>query len=262
VTDVLQPGVALAVSGFQELGHDVQQPSQKEAVVAVAVTSADGQVTTFQILLSGIGSRVFAAEDPKFRFLPSFCPERHIVADGRFCMYWEGEMSFDVVDRETAHRWIDLLLDFLRSQRRAAYLRRWPTDETWAHGEGAAIAQRDAERLTLELKGDWPGWLFQRQLIAERNADGIFGVFRAGSFLYSVWVVPHRRARSGRPIFGLCEATSRGRRLSRKGRRARILYCLADSLYRWRTAEESFWAAHAGMPCCGSMDTCRLRNSV
>jgi hypothetical protein len=262
VSDVKQPGVSLVVSSFLELGYDVRVPCQNEATVTLPVTSADGQVTTFQIAISGAGPKVFVGEDPSCRLLPPFCPERHIVAGGRFCMYWERDMSFDVVDRESAHRWIDLLLDFLRSQRRAAYLRRWPTDDTWAHGEGAAVAQRDAERISVDLKGEWAAWVLQRQLIVERNAGGIFSVFRAECFLYSVWVVPNRRTRLGGPILGLCEASSRGRRLSRKRSRGRILYRLADSLYRWRTAEAAFWTVHAGMPCCGSIDTCRLRKTA
>jgi hypothetical protein len=60
-------------------------------LLTLDVPHADGVRLQYRVLVRANGPYLCAQEDPLARRLPEFCPERHIVADGSFCMYWAGD---------------------------------------------------------------------------------------------------------------------------------------------------------------------------
>lgn len=259
VTELPQTGLDHLTAVLEEAGYDAQRLAPDEVVTVLPVKHADSLTITYRLIVTGSGSGLVVAEEPESCLLPRFCPERHIVGRGQFCMYWERERRFDVIDRASARQWLGVLLEFLRAQRRAAYLRRWPSEEAWAHGETAANAQRQAEKIGTALQGLWPEWITGRRLEARREADGTYRVFLDGHCIYSAWVAPNRRTKGGTRFVGACEMTSKGRRLCKKQNRARMLVELAFALWKWGHAEAFFWKVFSDLACCGTMDTCALK---
>jgi hypothetical protein len=181
------------------------------------VPHADGVRLKYRILVSANGPYLCAQEDPLARRLPEFCPERHIVADASFCMYWAGEQSFAVTDAATAGNWLSLLLNFLRLQRRAAKQRRWPNHETWAHGTDAARQQLRAERAAEKLGPELKAAVAARDLKASGYVGGPLRVMMGGRPLFSVWKSPNRFDRSGHRVMYACEFGSGSRHKTSHG---------------------------------------------
>ena len=239
-------------------GFDFAAHSSDKATLSLPVVHATGKVVVYSIDLAARGSAVQAAESEAAHLLPRFCPERHIVGNGGFCIYWEAEQQFPVTDRASAKRWISVLVNFLRYQERAAYLRRWPNNEAWAHGDGAARAQRRAERLAVKLGAPWSEWLTDRELKANREICGVYRIERAGAFLFVTWRSPDRgRRRNGKGL-AVFERTPDGKKRCTSPVRAFTLNCFAMALSDWQRAEDAFWNFYRDNPCCGTMDTCRL----
>lgn len=244
---------------LSDLGHSVERRAPHELLVVIPVVHVDSAVISYRVSVTGIGSRLIAAEDADGCKLPRFCPERHIVGSGQFCMYWERDQQFEVTDQGSAEHWLGVLTDFLRSQRRAANLRKWPTDQAWAHGPEAATAQRDAEKAGAALQGPWVDLVLGRRLEVERRADGSLSVSHREKFLYSAWLAPRRRTRHGARVVAACEATGRGRTICKKPSRTQLLFNLALALWAWKRAEAAFWRAVGSRICCGTMDNCGLK---
>jgi hypothetical protein len=184
------------------------------------------------------------------------------VGDGGFCLYWEQEQRFDVFDNHSAVIWLDVLTSFLRTQKRAAKLRRWPTAEAWAHGEVAAKAQRRAEHMGKMIDPEWQQWILERRMSALLGTDGVYRVSLDDDFVYSVWVVSNRRDKLGKRSARAVETRNGRRRPTSNRVRARRMHELAMALWEWQRAERYFWKAFASEPCCGTMDTCGLRKGV
>ena len=229
--------------------------------MTLPVPHADGQTITYTINVTGHGNSLMAAEDESNHSLPRFCPDRHIEGDGAFCMYWNEEQRFGVTDEDTALRWLEILLSFLRSQRRAANLGHWPTSD-WSHGDAAARAQKRAEQAASVLSEGWREMVVGRRMNIERDRSGVYRVSVDDTFLYSTWLVPKRRHGRLRQAVRVCEATSNTRRIVSKHGRALHLRALAVALWAWRRTEERFWNDVAAMPCCGTMKTCGLRKHL
>jgi len=245
----------------QNRGFDVEGHGGDGLLLTLDVPHVDGIRLQYRVVVSADGPYLCALEDPLSRRLPEFCPERHIVADGSFCMYWPGEQSFAVTDPVSAGNWLNLLLNFLRLQRRAAKQRRWPNHETWAHGSAAARqqlrAERAAEKLGLELKAA----IEARDLKASHDFGGTLRVLIGDRPLFSVWKSPNRFDRSGHRLTCACEFGSGGKRNSSHGQRAKLLEEMAQALVMWEADEKRFWVCHQDKVCCGTIDNCPLQKN-
>lgn len=231
-------------------------------MLTLDVPHADGVRLQYRVLVSANGPYLCAQEDPLARRLPEFCPERHIVADGFFCMYWPGELSFAVTDAGSAGNWLSLLLNFLRFQRRAAKQRCWPNHETWAHGTDAAREQLRAERAAERLGPELKAAIATRDLKVSGDAAGTLRVMMGGRLLFSVWKSPNRCDRSGHRLTCACEFGSGSKRKASHGRRAKLLEEMAQALVMWEAEEKRFWAYHQDRMCCGTIDNCPLRKNL
>ena len=225
------------------------------------VPHADGVRLQYRVLVSANGPYLFAQEDPAARRLPEFCPERHIVADGSFCMYWPGELSFAVTAAVSAGNWPSLLLTYLRLQRRAAKQRRWPNHKTWAHGTDAARQQLRAERAAEKLGPEVETAVADRDLKATSDAAGTLRVRMGGRPLFSVWKSPNRFDPSGHRLTCACEFGSGSKQKAIHGRRAKLLEETAHALMMWAEEEKRFWAYHQDRVCCGTIENCPLKKN-
>lgn len=179
--------------------------------------------------------------------LPLWCPERHIVKDGYFCLGLD--WSCPSTD-EAARRWWLSLARYLELQVDARFTRSWPKRHARRHGS-AALAEVRVE-LALE---DMP------QSFQDR--------VRAGKVrLLDERGRPVMRVRDGE-VYGEVPPMSRrgpgGRPLYRKERErySRSLVSLAVAVEEMVAEEEAFWAAARaiGCVCCGTMEACPLGRS-
>ena len=242
-------------------GFNVETHGTDELLLTLDVPHADGVRLQYCVVVSATGSHLHAREEPLARRLPEFCPERHIVADGSFCMYWAGELSFAVTDIASAGNWLSLLLNFLRLQRRAAKQRCWPNHQTWAHGSGAARQQLRAELAAEKLGPDLKAAIEARDLSAAGDAAGTLRVTMGGRPLFAVWKSPNRFDQSGHRLTCVSEFGSKRKRKISHGRRAKLLEELAQALVLWEREEKSFWAYYQDRVCCGTIDNCPLQKN-
>ena len=238
-------------------GIGVEAYQADKLLLALDVPHVDGVRLLYRIVVAADGPYLSAQEEPAIRCLPEFCPERHIVGEGLFCMYWRGERSFAVTDLDSAASWLNLLINFLRLQRRAAKQRRWPNQETWAHGRAAGHQQR-AERTADKLGSEMRTTLDSKQLHASSETDGTLRVLQGDQPLFSVWRSPGRRDRHGHRL-PCANERGTGKRGITHGARAELLGELALALVLWETDEKAFWVHHQGRVCCGTIDDCPLR---
>jgi hypothetical protein len=229
-------------------------------LLTLDVPHVDGVRMLYRIVVSADGPHLSAHEESTSRCLPEFCPERHIVDDGFFCMYWSGELTFTVTDSDSAARWLNLLLNFLRLQRRAAKRRRWPNQETWAHGR-AAVHQQRAELTADKLGPELRIAVDARELSTSSEAGGALRVLQGNQPLFSVWRSPNRRDRCGHRLACAAEFGAHKRKITH-GARAELLEELALALLQWEADENKFWLHHQGRVCCGTIDNCPLRANI
>jgi hypothetical protein len=177
---------------------------------------------------------------------PRRCPDRHVNADGSFCL---GMDVTQVADRDEAIVWWGLLREYLLLQRTAARTRTWPAGQFIAHGDAGPYhlrARSAAAALGIldqydEAVAGAPHWL----------SDG------------SVRLSKDRlRLVNGRAA---CPMGCRGRcgrpRLRTECCRRCLVFelVLADAMRRELT--ELYWKRHLidGVPCCGTLRECPLR---
>lgn len=223
-------------------------------VVVVRLRRADDAVVPYTLSISAKGNSVKARELSPDR-LPSSCPDRHINGDGTFCTHWDQGEPLRVIDSKSAARWWDQLLGFLKLQERARNLRRWPSNNTWAHGD-AAIYQWHAERCAEALGLLIANSLRDRTLIVKkhRGNGGRFRSLHAGpKRIYSVWWAERRVA----TLRQLCFCGS-GFTLISCGDHAQRAYELVAALQLWEQEERRFWQELKGAPCCGTLEDCPL----
>lgn len=239
--------------------------SSCELLVNLPINLPDGRGLVYNLLIRGAGRILEAGEvQGTAQRLPSFCPERHIIGNGRFCMNWEGDQQLYVVNEQSAGRWLQVLLKFLVDQSRAVYLRRWPSGEAWAHGGRAANAQRRAERVAKELGALYEEGISERRLTVERAETGdTLRVIKDRELFFATWRVVRRRGsrHSRRILVRSCESTSKGRQLTKKPSRAAKLRELAEALWDWRQGEAAFWRSCTDEACCRTMDDCGLKEA-
>lgn len=218
--------------------------------VAIDVLRADGKVSGYRLLIDTSNAKP-AVKELAPTHLPPFCPNRHINADGTFCLTWDVAAPLAVADAAGAERWWGTLVQFLKLQERAAKRRGWPNGHQWAHGD-AARYQLQAEQSS--------GKLGAGLVIALR--DGRLAVRRSGPFLrllldgrrlYSVWVEGRRTAtlrqkcpcRSGKVIRACAD---------HKAASAELAFAVRDM----NEAEAEFWEGFSGRTCCGTLNDCPL----
>lgn len=234
--------------------------------LAIDLARFDGRVVKYAITAESNGSKVRARESRPLH-LPAFCPERHINADGSFCLYWEGEDALDVVDEPSARVWWETLYRFLLDQERAAKLGRWPTTDGWAHGNAARFQQR-AIAAAARLGDRFVQALRDRRLTVVKrrrhgsNADSTLDVLLHGRHVFSVWSLRQRVVNKKQRCFCQSDSPRRPKRLGRCRTHADDARDLAVALARWDEAEIEFWRIAAHMPCCGTCKSCPLKQAL
>lgn len=234
----------------------VLRRSGGELLVAAALRRSDGRVVPYALSIDARSTVPKVREQTPDR-LPGFCPDRHINADGTFCMGWQAADPLNVVDPTTAGEWWARLLKFLRLQELATKLHRWPGGHEWAHGD-AAIPQRRAEICAKALGPAFEQALAARLLkVAKRRGRAGFKALMNGERrLYSVWIAPERVATSRQACF--CGSGRTLRSCSDHADRAAELVFAIEA---WERAEKEFWRLARGRPCCGTLTTCPLKTT-
>lgn len=230
---------------------------------AVRVPRPSGRLLEFAILLGREPEGDFAVrEDPAspVRRLPACCPERHINADGSFCLFWRAHERPTLNSLEDATAWWARIVHFLEMQRRAAATRRWPRSAAWAHGDGAAELQRRVELALRELgllrTGVSVDCLRLRRsrawLRLESRSRRLFSVRNGGKSLPANLRQP---CPCGRVRHGHGRVT-----LKKCGEHADVAARLVRDFAAMEAAEHDFakgWLRQ-GMVCCGSAENCCL----
>lgn len=242
--------------------------SDQAGVHGARVLEAVGDVVTLEVdirrasgrtrpirLLVDVGSAQPLVREVAPDRLPGFCPNRHIVNDGWFCMNYADEDPRPVRDAADAADWWARLLKFLSLQETASVLRRWPSRQEWAHGRAAAHQAR-AERCAARLGAALADALARRRLQAVKGPHFI-QVRDAERRLFSVWTDARRVA----TLRQRCVCGS-GLALSACADHAQIAADLATALLDWERDERRFWQALRETPCCGSLDACPLKSTT
>lgn len=176
--------------------------------------------------------------------LPQYCPERHIVEGGRFCLGLDAGPP-QIAD-QARQWWLSLIL-YLELQMNADHAGTWPEAYAWRHGSAwrpQAVAEMFLKNVSPRLREDIQAG--RVRLLDER----------------------------GRPLFWFRAGKLEGQvpRLSSEGRRARPITRRERERHRLQmqvvalaiedmvVAEKRFWAAAkaAGHTCCGTMKNCPL----
>ncbi|HAJ48788.1 MAG TPA: hypothetical protein DCL54_19595 [Alphaproteobacteria bacterium] len=233
----------------------------------LSVIRPDGTQDQFDVLIEPRGaSSVSVREAVVGCRLPSWCPDRHINADGSFCLSWAEAEPLTIDSLENAQRWWAALFGFLKRQRIAERARRWPMGRSRAHGPDAAQAEAEAEaiagslgyRLLSDLRRGklsakfgigtgvvkTPGWSFylDGRRILNIRYDGIITGLSNRTCLCDLWKIATPSA---------C-----------RDHQGQVI-ALGMALVRQQEAEALFWSeAKRRLVCCRSMDSCPLNPAV
>lgn len=255
--------VTLLIATAPSCGFEASLVEPGLAQVYVPLPRASGTTVDYHLVLEDSGNgHVQVREQPDNRRLPQSCCERHINADGSFCLYWRDSPTETraVVDADTALDWWRVLIEYLRRQELATRFGKW-FGEARAHGDAARFQAR-AEQIALKF-----GKQFSRDL-----RDGVLYV--------------RRRARHGRQVLQLSRGATMIARVSPKsnGMIAAQVRCPCDAaaptakiadcgshraelkdfiiaLDQWQERERRFYEylrTHR-VRCCGTMELCPLR---
>src|SRR6185437_17019976 len=102
----LAHSLATLTAGAIKRGYGIEQRNSTELLLQMDIVDADSRRTAYRLLVTCNRNRLVVREDPTSRLLPVFCPDRHIIDDGNFCLYWDEDTSFDVVDESSAAVWL------------------------------------------------------------------------------------------------------------------------------------------------------------
>ncbi|WP_340115611.1 E2 domain-containing protein [Pelagibius sp. 7325] len=217
---------------------------QDDYLLVIAQPTSDSQrpCRSYKIQISLTSSGIVVAREAGTNFLPPSCPERHINADGSFCIGYNA--GGGVVGPEAARRWWRKLEAHLLCQETAHREGTWPASSALSHGD-AALLQLEAENLGEKL--------------------GMLDSVRAAVQGYG-WIADH-----------LWQVTDNGKSLLNKRKPCLCGYreksgntklrreCLKDQdpclmllEAQRRDAEERYWEAMKKKPCCGTMKVCPL----
>jgi hypothetical protein len=242
-----------------DFGAIASEINEASVFFDLIVSNADGKNTTFKLLVREEQLRLIVREvEPKF--LPVFCPERHINIDSSFCLGWSEKGQTSVANQEDAKHWWEMVLQFLRHQLRTNRLRRWPGPE-WAHGN-AALHQHCAEEMCHSLGSKFTSLLQRKALVVTqtKSPDGqkLLRLVVDGEHCLSVWAGSERATNSRLPCLCTKGSIKRHRRLRLCGTHCTDIAQLTIALYRWKIEEDNFWKTTKGHKCCGMKIDCPL----
>lgn len=173
--------------------------------------------------------------------LPEFCPERHINADGSFCLGRDRTLAGALANPVA---WWQRLLQYLREQVSAGQRKRWNPAAGVDHGDAAEI-QEKIEVLLATLPAEL------RQRLGQRGH---------GLAPLMAWAPGIRIDRTGSDfVNGRKPCICGCGQLRRSCGWSAVLARLSVLIGQREAAITRFWAGHAGRPCCGArMQGCRL----
>jgi len=250
----------LVAAAAARLGGQASAHTGDSFLLHLDVQHSDASRDSYQLRVKASGTRISAREETP-ALLPSFCPERHINRDGTFCLNFQEAQALDVTDEDSARAWAETLWAFLRLQRRAERLRRWPNNNTWAHGDAAqhqlrAIASARAFGKPMEDRVAEGRLSVQRVQSKKRD---VFRVMEGRGQLYSVWGQGPHLIGKRRPCWCDSKTSRKAKRIGRCGDHAAQAAQMAIALHRWALEEEDFWRSVGDQPCCGRCSECRLQ---
>lgn len=228
------------------VSNETDQEMVGTATIEIPDASKDFVI---EVKISSSGDAVLAYEAVIGTRLPAACPERHINADGSFCLNLDAPTY--ATDRDRAAVWWSLLHNFLRLQHAASRSRSWPPRQALSHGDAGKHhlnALDVARELGIEedyyrmLEGE-AHWFSNPFLRVDRSA---------------------RRLCNGRlPCPKGCMSRNGTPILRRNCDRKELISALAFHEAQRRKAEENFWKAwiEEGRKCCETMNRCPLRDA-
>lgn len=242
-----------------DFGATASEVNETSVCFNLIVSNADGKNTTFKLLVREEHLRLIVREVvPKF--LPAFCPERHINLDSSFCLEWSEKGQATVANHEDAKHWWEMVLQFLRHQLRTNRLRRWPGSE-WAHGK-AALHQHSAEKMCHSLGPKFTNLLQRKVLVVtptkSSSGEKLLRLIVDGEHRLSVWAGSERATNSRLACLCSKGSVKRHRRLRLCGTHCADIAQLTIALYRWKIEEDKFWKIMKGHKCCGMKKDCPL----
>lgn len=230
--------IANAVPAWAELRRIGARAADVDAVV---VRSSGAFTRVFELEILHLADDVMVYERVRGKILPQFCPERHINADGSFCL---GLRAGEGINSVTAAAWWTKLHAFLLCQETAAEVGLWPSGAQLSHGDAGDI-----------------------ELLAERAAaEAGAGAAYRGAVEFDIGPIAAGLSKinkaSGRLMNGrsscLCGRKHRTGKLLLR-RECQHLGCPIELEFKRRAAVDRFWRSMSSLPCCGTMLECRLR---
>lgn len=203
--------------------------SSDQMVVSASLVLDSGRCECFVLRISWERGGICVREAEP-RSLPTFCPERHIQADGSFCLAYDDSAAQIPMTVVEAERWWKLLHGYLRLQYLAGRRRKWMAD-AWPHGSGAAVIAQELDTLKERLP---------RNVVAAASQVGI--VQRSGRVRFRRRACPCGSSRPARS----CHEKDIVRLVRLKQRIA-----MEESRF-WTTLRRN------GVVCCGTMMNCPL----
>jgi hypothetical protein len=227
------------------IGAEFRSINAHEAEVdLVAVRSSKAFTRVFQFRVIASGNEIAVSERPVGSALPACCPERHINADGSFCI---GLRAGEGITEETAPAWWKKLHAFALWQETAAETGFWPSEAQLSHGEAGEMelaAENAADQLGLRAA--------YREAVAFDTGVVAVGVRRIHSKTGML--------RNGRSTCICGRTDRRGRALLRRDCHRIGLGCPVIFEHRRRVLVDDFWRTLRGrVACCGTMRECPLR---
>jgi hypothetical protein len=221
-------------------------PSDDGLDVIAEVVLADGRKDDPVSLHVWAGQdRIWVRENSPRRW-PACCPERHIEAGGTFCLGIGDPVRPST--RSQARTWWSWLQQYIVRQRCADKTGIWPSVRALHHG--------DAHKHQLELERISAGTPFEED-VRDALEDGV-------GWLTGPLPKPENRTKAIR-LGGWCPKGCRkgGRRIShRRCSHRRLIAALVEEELLRREEESSFWSSFAGVPCCGTMRDCPLKDVI
>ena len=203
---------------------------------------------TYDITIEEIHSKVYARETSVCTLLPKACYNRHIMAQGHFCLgLGYGSLVEDI---DTAGLWWASLAEFLRIQGVATATGRWPRHIELDHGVAgryhqlalaAAARLGCSEDYELALLGE-ASWITDAGVKLTKDRSRLLNLRSP---------CPRGCKRRGRLVLR-ADCCDRG-----------AMVALLGNERRRAMALEEFWEAVKADPrseCCGTMRSCPLRD--
>jgi hypothetical protein len=230
----------------------------------ITIVRPGGAAYSFKLAVSISAERVRVRELPGHASFPAFCPDRHINGDGSFCLGWGEDEPSQITDEIAAKRWWAMVYQFISRQLGANNRGVFPGIEHGrAHGDAAkhqANAERAASRMGLAFarqasagsftirKDDRPG---KHRLELSLGSNRIARVSLKSKALVS----RHTRCPCGDdPALNISECSDHADALA--------TYILEQ--YNCEIADKVFLdqLAASGSACCGTLQTCGLRQAI